>query len=296
MSEFSEPETSEVVGFEPSSKGRVWAGIVAALVLVVALGAYALHERSVAGKLASQNNEIAASLSATRGQVDALTAKMNALTAPDAEKPAPGQLASQPARTDRPAHRRARTEDPRWREVRSQLAEHQKQIASTQQDLANTRTELQGSIARTHGDLVLLQKRGERNYYEFDLDKSGQFQREGPVGVRLRKANTKHEYADLELMVDDFKLSKKHVNIYEPVMFYNADNGRPVELVINSVGKNHIHGYVSEPKYKSADLDAMANSASSGSTPANAGSGDSSSTPRAGARQRLELPRPGSPN
>ena len=114
--------------------------------------------------------------------------------------------------------------------------------------------------------------------------------------LSLRKANTKHEYADLELMVDDFKLSKKHVNIYEPVMFYNADNGRPVELVINSVGKNHIHGYVSEPKYKSSDLDAMANSASSGSMPANAGSGDSSSTPRAGARQRLELPRSNSPN
>jgi len=91
---------------------------------------------------------------------------------------------------------------------------------------------------------------GERSYYEFDVDKSGQFQREGPVGVRLRKANTKHEYADLEMMVDDFKVSKKHVNIYEPVVFYSGDRKTPVELVINSIGKNHIHGYVSEPKYK----------------------------------------------
>jgi hypothetical protein len=219
---------------------------------------------------------------------------MNALTASPVEKPTPTHVAANATRTDRPAHRRARAEDPRWREVRSQLAEHQKQIESTQQDLANTRTELQGSIARTHDDLVLLQKRGERNYYEFDLDKSGQFQREGSVGVRLRKANTKHEYADLELMVDDFKLSKKHVNIYEPVMFYNADNGRPVELVINSVGKNHIHGYVSEPKYKSADLNAMANSGVNGSTPANSGSGDASAN--TGTRQRLQLSKPETSN
>jgi hypothetical protein len=83
----------------------------------------------------------------------------------------------------------------------------------------------------------------------------------------LRKANTKHEYADLELMVDDFKVSKKHVNIYEPVVFYSADRKAPVELVINSIGKNHIHGYVSEPKYKGAELEAMANS--SANNPAN---------------------------
>ena len=295
MSEFSEHEMPEVVAAEPRFHGRFWAGAVAFLVMLAALAAYAVHEHTLAGKLATQNSDIAASLNTTRAQVDALTAKMNALTALPPDKPSPAQISSQGARIDHPVHRRARAEDPRWRQIRSQLANHQKQIDSTQQDLANTRTELQGSIARTHDDLVVLQKRGERNYYEFDLDKTGQFQREGPVGVRLRKANTKHEYADLELMVDDFKLSKKHVNIYEPVMFYNADNGRPVELVINSVAKNHIHGYVSEPKYKSADLDAMTNSGANGNAAANNNSGDSSSKPSA-ARERLPRPDSSSQN
>ena len=54
------------------------------------------------------------------------------------------------------------------------------------------------------------------------------------------------------MLVDDFALSKKHVNIYEPVVFYSADRKAPVELVINSISKNHIHGYVSEPRYKAA--------------------------------------------
>jgi len=69
----------------------------------------------------------------------------------------------------------------------------------------------------------------------------------------------------LELMVDDFKLSQKHVNLLQPVIFYAADSKQPAELVINSIGKDRIHGYVSEPKYKSADLEATANS-SSGNT------------------------------
>jgi hypothetical protein len=76
----------------------------------------------------------------------------------------------------------------------------------------------------------------------------------------LRKANTKHEYADLEMLVDDFKVSKNHINIYELVVSYSGDRKWPVELVINSISKNHVHGYVSEPKYKSGELEAMANS------------------------------------
>ena len=118
----------------------------------------------------------------------------------------------------------------------------QADLASTQGDLSNTRTDLTGSIARTHDELVLLEKKGQRNYYEFDIDKSKQFQHEGPFGVRLRKANTKHQYADLQLLVDDRNLSQKHVNLYQPVMFYTPDNPEPVQLVINAISKNHNHG------------------------------------------------------
>ncbi|PYX90587.1 MAG: hypothetical protein DMG68_01220 [Acidobacteria bacterium] len=104
--------------------------------------------------------------------------------------------------------------------------------------------------------------------------------------MRLRKANTKHEYADLELMVDDYKLSKKHVNIYEPVVFYAGDARQPVELVINNISKNHIHGYVSEPKYKAADLEAMATSSTANNN-AHPAQTPSSAPPQ---RRKLELP------
>ncbi len=289
MSEpFSEYEPAEIPTRDRPPLG-LWAALAAVLLTLLAAGGYAIHEHGLASQLSAQNAQIAASLNATRGQIDALTAKLDALSAPTSEKPAAALSATKPAHKTH----RSRAEEARWKQIQAELAEHSKQIQSTQQDLANTRTDLQGSIARTHDELTLLEKKGERNYYEFDLDKSGQFQRQGPVGIRLRKANTKHEYTDLELMVDDYKLTKKHVNIYEPVVFYAADGGRPVELVINSVSKNHIHGYVSEPKYGKSELDSLAANASGSAQ--NASATSTNSAPAA-PRQRLQLPKTSSPN
>lgn len=263
------------------------------LISVLAAAAYSFHEHKVAKQLAAQNSAIGTILNTTRDQLSALTAQVSALNAkPSAET-------EKEAKHHSPIYRkpltaataRHRIDDAHWKKIQGQLDDQGRQIESTRQDLASTRTELQGSIAKTHDEIVLLEKKGERNYYEFDLDKTGQFQRQGPVSVRLRKANTKHEYADLELLVDDLRLSKKHVNVYEPVVFYPGEDKVPVELVINNISKNHIHGYVSEPKYRTADMEAMANSGTG-----NQGTTTNTDQPSSGAkpspaRQRLELPK-----
>lgn len=269
---------------------RFRAAVAALLMLVVAAAAYAFHERNVAKQLTAQNSEVTSTLNATRDQMNALTSRLDAMSA---ERTAEKSAAPHSTIYRKPltaASTRHRIDDPRWKKVQGQLDEQAKQIDSTRQDLTNTRTELQGSIATTHDELVMLEKKGERSYYEFDLEKASQFQREGPVGVRLRKANTKHEYADLEMLVDDFKVSKKHINIYEPVVFYLGDRKLPVELVINSISKNHIHGYVSEPKYKGAELEAMANS--SANNPATNSNSSQTAPPAkpSPVRQRLEPP------
>jgi hypothetical protein len=276
--------------FHPGSATRFRATVAALLTAGIAAAAYAVHEHNVAKQLADQNSAVTSTLNTTRDQVSALSTRLDAM---NAERTAEKSTAPHSAIYRKPltaASIRHRIDDPRWKKMQGQLDEQAKQIDSTRQDLTNTRTELQGSIATTHDELVMLEKKGERSYYEFDIDKTAQFQREGPVGVRLRKANTKHEYADLEMLVDDFKVSKKHVNIYEPVVFYSADRKLPVELVINNISRNHIHGYVSEPKYKGADLEAMANS-SANNTAGTAN--DQTATPAkpSPARQRLEPPK-----
>lgn len=276
--EHPHPEYTGASSGPPASAPRgSWATLLALLILMAVAIAYGYHEHRVAAQLAAQNSDVRAALSDTRAQVEAMANRLNQLNTAVLDKPSAVPASAHPTAAKHVVHRR-RADDPRWKELQSQLAEQGKRIDATQQDLSSTRTELQGSIARTHDELVVLQKKGERSYFEFDIDKNGNFQHDGPVGIRLKKANTKHEYADLEMMVDDYKVSKKHVNIFEPVTFYAAENGQPVELVINSISKNHIHGYVSTPKYRASELQAM--------------SGNSETTTSAPPqRQKLELPK-----
>lgn len=149
--------------------------------------------------------------------------------------------------------------------MQARLTDQQKEIANTRQELdharqdletklSSARDDLSGSIARNHDELTALEKRGQRNYYEFRLDKSKQFQKVGPLSLSVRKVNLKHKYYDLAMMVDDRQLEKKHVNLYEPLMLSLADRPQPIELVVNEINGNEVKGYVSEPKFKSSEL------------------------------------------
>jgi hypothetical protein len=259
---------------------------VTAAVLACALGlGYAVHEHHNAQSLAARNQQIAAQLNATHSQLDALVAKVDSLasnteakpaeSAPVAAKPSPTASAAGNGARGSAAHR-ANPNDPRFNKLQSQLDAQGKAIDDARSDLVNTRTELSGSIAKTHDELVTLEKKGERSYFEFDLTKSKEFKREGPLSVSLRKANEKRQYADLQLIVEDRTLTQKHVNLYQPAMFYRPDSPQPVEIVINEITKNHIHGYISAPKYKQSELAAA--------------STDPSGQGRQSTRQRLPLP------
>ena len=280
--------------FRLSSPSGMLGLLVGALIALLIAAGFGIFEHNTAHRLAAQNELIGTTLSDTRAQVETLNSRLNSLAA--ASQPAPvvaGQIApAADARTapiqvrvKRPPH--VRRDDPRWKKFQAQLDEQGKQIDQTRQDLTSSHDELQGSIARTHDELVVLQRKGERNYYEFDLGKSKQFDSKGPVGIRLKKANTKQQFADLELMVEDTRLGQKHVNLYQPVMFYAEDGGRPVELVINKIDKDHIHGYVSSPKYRQAELTAMAGSGNSAAS--NGGDGTKNAPPSQ--RKKLEVPK-----
>jgi hypothetical protein len=289
---------------------RVVAYIASVVVAGGALGGYAVHEHRAARDLAAQNQQTDAALEATRSQVGDLTAKVNAMaatqqvqqqsaqqaqsvTAAPASAPASSPAPQVRWSATKPAHRSS-GESSRLKKMQAQLDAQgkaiettQSDLATTQSDLSNTRTELTGSIAHTHDELVLLEKKGERSYFEFDLYKSKQFQHDGPFGVRLKKANEKHQYADLELMVDDRDLSQKHVNLYQPVMFSTPDSPQPVQIVINSIGKDHIHGYVSAPRYRQSELAAM-----SSSTAGNASTDQASGSDTTASSTRQKLPAP----
>jgi len=214
-------------------------------------------------------------------QVQLVSEKLNAMAAqptppPVVQEPPARRTAASPRKSASPPKAARAADDPRWRQMQTRIADQQKELEATQErinttreeasqarkelqdSLNSTRDELSGSIARTHDELAVLQKRGERNYYEFQIDKSKQFHSKGPLSLSLRKVNVKQGYYDVVLVVDDRQLEKKHVNLYEPLMFTLADRPQPVELVVNQINKDQVKGYVSEPKYKKSDLAAVA--------------------------------------
>lgn len=237
-------------------------------------GAYLYRERRQAEELAATNRSLNATLVQFQTKLQDLSQRLDERA--DAPVPITAVTQSRPA-TSRPVKasktvaekttvkRTVPRDDPRFQELKGQLSEQQKELASTREDLNktrddlsgalnNTRDELSGSIARTHDELVALQKRGERNYYEFELNKSKQFQRVGPLRLALRKADTKHKRFDMNLFVDDNQLEKKRVNLYETIWINTGDHPQPMELVVNRITKDHVQGYLSEPKYKKSEL------------------------------------------
>jgi hypothetical protein len=288
MMEDSTPATSTVAS-------RVVPWVASVLIGGAGIG-YAVYEQHSAQKLEAKNAQVTAQLNSTQGQLDStqgqlanLTAKVNALAADAESQAAAATVANKSA-----AVHRATVMDSRFKKLQSQLDaqghaidQTRTDLTSTQGDLSNTRTELTGSIAKTHDELVSLEKRGERNYFEFDITKSKEFKHEGPISIRLSKANSKKGYADLMLIVDDRNLQQKHVNLYQPAMFYEPDSPQPVEVVINDVTKDHIHGYVSASKYRQSELASNATSgAGTDSGIVTPGSANAQTAPR----QKLPLP------
>ena len=63
------------------------------------------------------------------------------------------------------------------------------------------------------------------------------------------------------MIVDDNQLQKKKVNLYEPIWIHTENDAQPVQIVVNRIDKDLVHGYISAPKYKPSEL-ATAGSAS----------------------------------
>ena len=248
-------------------------GLSAALAATVGGGlAFISHERTKQQQMTALNESLSGSLIQMQHEVETLRQQVADLSAARTETSAPRPVLHLHRAAVRPAMRRQQppAEDQRIKQMQTQFAETQQRIAGTREDLDkakeelsgrldSTRDELSTSIAKNHDELVEMEKRGERNYYEFQLDKSKNFDRVGPLRLSLRKADVKHKSFNLAMMVDDNQLQKKNVNLYEPLRI-DAD-GEALEVVVNQVSKDHVQGHLSEPKYKkSGDRTTLANS------------------------------------
>src|SRR5690349_2964976 len=258
-------ETQNESGWEPRTGGiNRWvliAGVALLLVAGLAFG-YGYSQQSAVGHLSAQQSAANATIDQLQSQLSAVTTKLNDMVT---AQQAAVQAAEQAAAQKKPAGKHGTPVDKRYKELKAQLDDQGKQLKDTEDLVAKNRTdletslsttkdELNGSIAKTHEELVVLQKRGERNYFEFDLTKSKQFQRFGPLTLSLRRTDAKHMNYDLMMVVDDNQLNKKRVNLCEPIWLHAESSGQPVQIVVNKIGRNEVHGYISAPKYKESEL------------------------------------------
>ena len=151
--------------------------------------------------------------------------------------------------------------------VKSDVGGVKTDVAKTQTDLAATNAQLQsmkgdlgqqsGLIARNASELDLLKHKGDRNYYEFTLNRN-QRKPVGTVSLELKKADQKHSRFTLQIFADDKVYEKRDRNTNEPLQFYSGKDPGLYEVVVNTINsKNQISGYLSTPKGAPAPVTAQ---------------------------------------
>ena len=260
-------DEGEHIQMEPQSNAGKWLLLLLAILVVAGFG-YATYTNHAAVK------QLNTALAASQNQVKELQNRMQTAEAQEET------LARQAGMTKKELAQRAAQLQAEQRAAAARLEEQQKaqisavtgdiagvktdvggvktDVASTRADLEATKAKLQsavgdlgvqsGLIANTRSDLEVLKHKGDRNYYEFTLLKGAKPQPVSTVSLQLKKADPKHQKFTVNVTSDDKTIEKKDRNVAEPIQFYSGRDHMLFELVVWTVDKKKITGYLSTPK------------------------------------------------
>jgi len=143
------------------------------------------------------------------------------------------------------------------RGVKTEVGAAKTDIQKTQTDLAATNAKLEhamgdlgvqsGLIAHNSSELEMLKRKGERNYYDFTLQKNARTP-VSTVSLQLKKVDPKKSKFTMNVIADDRTIEKKDRTLLEPLQFYTGRDRMLYEVVVFSANKNSISGYLSTPK------------------------------------------------
>lgn len=105
-----------------------------------------------------------------------------------------------------------------------------------------------GPIARNHEELQELIRRGDRNYYAFELRSGSGPQRVGPVHLELIHAIPGEQQYTLLVETAGRQIEKRRRRIYQAVQFYMGSLEIPCDVVIYAIESNRVVGYLSTPR------------------------------------------------
>ncbi len=270
----SEGEQPTVYHPEPQSNAGKWILIVLAIVYVAA-SAFFISDHHI--KL----DKVAQDQIASQKQIADLTKRMQTAEA-DSETLAQqlGMTKKElAARADELQHQQQTASAAAQARIAAQAAQEKKDVSAVAGEVGNVKTNVggvksdvaatkasldatiaklqatigdlgvqSGLIANTRGDLEALKHKGDRQYYEFTLVKGAKPQAYSTVALQLKKTDPKHGKYSLDVTADDKTIEKKDKNQNEPVQFYTGRDHMLYELVVWTVDKNKITGYLSTPK------------------------------------------------
>ncbi|HYN01672.1 MAG TPA: hypothetical protein VE359_04445 [Vicinamibacteria bacterium] len=256
----TKPAAPTAGGGLASAFGMLGTGLaVVALVAATYLFLELRDARKQIGALSARVGEVAATGDKRTKDLDLGLAAVRGQTAAVAEKV--GVTAAELERTAAAA-RQLRDEQRKGQEslanLGGEVGKVKDEVAASKAAIEQTQAQLQraigdlgeqsGLIARNAEELAALKRTGLRDYFEFDIRKAKTPSPVGPVALRLKDADAKRHKFNMVLVVDDLEIEKKDKTLLEPVQFYRKGSRQLNELVVFSVQKDRITGYLSTPK------------------------------------------------
>ena len=125
-------------------------------------------------------------------------------------------------------------------------------LDATKNSIQMARSEMGTLIARNHDEIDQLRRMGQRDYFEFSVQRKGGPTKVGGIQIELKDTNTKKNRYTINVLADDNSFEKKDRSVNEPIFFYTGGTRQAIELVVNKVTKTTATGYLSVPKGASA--------------------------------------------
>src|SRR5206468_4168067 len=121
-------------------------------------------------------------------------------------------------------------------------------LDATKNSIQMARSEMGTLIARNHDEIDQLRRIGQRDYFEFTVQRKGGATKVGGIQLELKDTNPKKNQYTINVLADDNSFEKKNRSVNEPIFFYTGGSHSALELVVNKVTKSSATGYLSVPK------------------------------------------------
>jgi len=121
-------------------------------------------------------------------------------------------------------------------------------LDATKNSIQMARSEMGTLIARNHDEIDQLRRTGQRDYFEFTVQRKGGATKVGGIQLVLKDTNPRKNQYTMNVLADDNSFEKKNRSVNEPIFFYTGSSRSALELVVNKVTKTSATGYLSMPK------------------------------------------------